>query len=120
MQIAPETMHQIAALFKGFDDPTRIHILSLLIEGERCVGEIADTMNLTQSAVSHQLRILKAMKLIKYRRDGKNLFYSLADDHVLCILQTGLPNAPARCPTRTWKSGSIWWRVWTVPTAPRK
>ena len=58
MQIAPETMHRIAALFKGFDDPTRIHILSLLIEGERCVGEIADTMNLTQSAVSHQLRIL--------------------------------------------------------------
>ena len=90
MQIAPETMHRIAALFKGFDDPTRIHILSLLTEGERCVGEIANTMNLTQSAVSHHLRILKAMKLIKYRRDGKNLFYSLADDHVLCILQTGL------------------------------
>lgn len=90
MQIAPETMQQLATLFKGFDNPTRIHILSLLIEGERCVGEIADTMNLTQSAVSHQLRILKAMKLIKNRRDGKNLFYSLADDHVRCILQTGL------------------------------
>ena len=90
MQIAPETMHRIAALFKGFDDPTRIHILSLLIEGERCVGEIADAMALSQSAVSHQLRILKGMRLIRFRREGKNLLYSLADDHVLCILKTGM------------------------------
>ena len=85
-----EICERIAALFKGFDDPTRIHILSLLIEGERCVGEIANTMNLTQSAVSHQLRILKGMGLVRFRRDGKNLLYSLADDHVLCILQTGM------------------------------
>lgn len=85
-----ERAEQIAALFKGFDDPTRIHILSLLIGGERCVGEIADEMALSQSAVSHQLRILKAMRLVRFRREGKNLLYSLADDHVLCILKTGM------------------------------
>ena len=85
-----ESAEQIAALFKGFDDPTRIHILTLLIGGERCVGEIADAMALSQSAVSHQLRILKAMRLVRFRREGKNLLYSLADDHVLCILKTGM------------------------------
>ena len=85
-----ERAEQIAALFKGFDDPTRIHILSLLIGGERCVGEIADAMALSQSAVSHQLRILKAMRLVRFHREGKNLLYSLADDHVLCILKTGM------------------------------
>ena len=85
-----ERAEQISALFKGFDDPTRIHILSLLIGGERCVGEIADAMALSQSAVSHQLRILKAMRLVRFRREGKNLLYSLADDHVLCILKTGM------------------------------
>lgn len=85
-----ESAEQIAALFKGFDDPTRIHILTLLIGGERCVGEIADAMALSQSAVSHQLRILKAMRLVRSRREGKNLMYSLADDHVLCILKTGM------------------------------
>ena len=85
-----ENCERIAALFKGFDDPTRIHILSLLIGGERCVGEIADAMALSQSAVSHHLRILKAMRLVRFRREGKNLLYSLADDHVLCILKTGM------------------------------
>ena len=85
-----ESAERIAALFKGFDDPTRIHIISLLIGGERCVGEIADAMALSQSAVSHQLRILKAMRLVRFRREGKNLLYSLADDHVLCILKTGM------------------------------
>lgn len=85
-----ESAEQIAALFKGFGDPTRVHILTLLIDGERCVGEIADAMALSQSAVSHQLRILKGMRLVRFRREGKNLLYSLADEHVLCILQTGM------------------------------
>ena len=85
-----ESCERIAALFKGFDDPSRIRILSLLIGTERCVGEIADAMALSQSAVSHQLRILKGMGLVRFRREGKNLLYSLADDHVLCILQTGM------------------------------
>ena len=87
---AKETMEQIAELFKGFADPTRVHILSLLSQQERCVTEIAEEVQLSQSAISHQLRILKQMHLIKYRRDGKILWYSLADDHVKTILQMGL------------------------------
>ena len=92
MQTIPDkqTLEQIADLFKGFGDPTRVQILSLLVERELCVNDIAQAVELTQSAISHQLRILKQMHLIKYRRDGKNLLYSLADDHVLTILQTGL------------------------------
>lgn len=85
-----ETLEQIAELFKAFGDPTRVHILSLLVEGERCVGDIAQGVALSQSAISHQLRILKQMHLIKFRRDGKNMLYSLADDHVRTILQMGL------------------------------
>lgn len=85
-----EKLEQIADLFKGFADPTRVQILSLLIGGEMCVGDIAQCVELTQSAISHQLRMLKQMHLIKYRRDGKNILYSLADDHVLTILQMGL------------------------------
>lgn len=81
---------QIADLFKAFGDPTRVHILSLLVSRELCVTDIAQAVEISQSAVSHQLRILKQMSLIKYRRDGKNIWYSLADDHVLTILQTGL------------------------------
>lgn len=85
-----ETLEQIAELFKGFCDPTRVHILSLLERQELCVTDIADAVALSQSAISHQLRILKQMHLIKYRREGKNLLYSLADDHVKIILQMGL------------------------------
>lgn len=85
-----ETLEQIADLFKGFADSTRVHILSLLVERELCVTEIADAVQLSQSAISHQLRILKQMHLIRFRREGKNLLYSLADDHVKTILQMGL------------------------------
>ena len=86
-----ETMAFIADLFKGFADPTRVHILSLLLaEGELCVTDIAAAVELSQSAISHQLRILKQMDLIKFRREGKNIWYSLADDHVKTILQMGL------------------------------
>lgn len=92
MQTIPEkqVLDDIAELFKGFADPTRVHILSLLVEQELCVTDIAEAVDLSQSAISHQLRILKQMHLIKFRRDGKNLLYSLADDHVKIILQTGL------------------------------
>lgn len=84
-----ETLEQIAELFKGFGDPTRVQILSLLIDSELCVNDIALAIGLSQSAVSHQLRLLKQMHLIKFRRVGKNVLYSLADNHVLLILQTG-------------------------------
>lgn len=92
MQNIPEkqTLEQIADLFKGFADPTRVHILSLLQGQELCVTEISDQVALSQSAISHQLRLLKQMQLIKYRREGKNILYSLADDHVETILQMGL------------------------------
>ena len=93
MQAVPEkeTIDKIAELFKGFADSTRVHILSaLLTRQELCVTEIAETVSLSQSAISHQLRILKQMHLIKFRREGKNILYSLADDHVRTILQMGL------------------------------
>jgi len=85
-----ETLEQIADLFKGFADPTRVHILSLLQQQELCVTDIAEAVEISQSAISHQLRILKQMHLIKYRREGKNILYSLADDHVRTILEMGL------------------------------
>lgn len=85
-----EILKRIAGLFKAFADPTRVQILSLLLEREMCVSEIAEAVDLSQSAVSHQLQILKQMYLIKFRREGKNVLYSLADDHVRTILETGL------------------------------
>ena len=91
MQIPEKnTMDQIAELFKGFADPTRVHILYLLAERELCVGDIAEAVQITQSAISHQLRLLKQMHLIKFRREGKNILYSLADGHVKTILEMGL------------------------------
>jgi len=92
MQQIPEKeiLEQIAELFKGFCDPTRVRILSLLQQREQCVSEIAEAVELSQSAISHQLRLLKQMHLIKFRREGKNILYSLADDHVRTILEMGL------------------------------
>ena len=85
-----DTLEQIAELFKGFADPTRVHILYLLAEQEQCVSDIAEKVELSQSAISHQLRILKQMQLIKFRREGKNILYSLADEHVRMILDMGV------------------------------
>ena len=86
-----ETMDSIAEQFKGIADPTRVHILSLLMgKEELCVTQIAEEVEISQSAVSHQLRLLKQMHLIKFRRDGKNILYSLADEHVRTILRMGL------------------------------
>ena len=91
MILPRDAMEHIADLFKGFADPTRVHILSLLMERqELCVTDIAEAVELSQSAISHQLRILKQMHLIKFRREGKNILYSLADDHVKTILRMGL------------------------------
>lgn len=85
-----EYLYDLAELFKMFGDSTRIKILFALIESELCVGDIALLLNLSQSAVSHQLRILKDAKLIKFRREGKVIFYSLSDDHVRTILNMGM------------------------------
>ncbi len=80
----------LAELFKIFGDSTRVKILYLLLEAEMCVCDIADSLQMTVSAISHQLRILKGASLVKYRREGKTVFYSLADEHVGQILSIGL------------------------------
>lgn len=80
---------EIAELFKAFADPTRVQILTVLAGGERCVTDIVEAMDISQSAVSHQLKGLKQMHLVKARREGKNMLYSLDDDHVQTILEMG-------------------------------
>lgn len=81
---------RLADLFKVFGDGTRIRILYVLFEAEVCVCDLAKLLGMTQSAVSHQLRILKQARLIKSRRDGKTVFYSLADDHVATLIRQGM------------------------------
>lgn len=84
------TLYKLAELFKVFGDSTRIRILHVLLQNELCVQDIADTLQMTQSAISHQLRILKQSELVKFRRDGKTIYYSLADNHVATIMSQGL------------------------------
>lgn len=90
-----ETLYQLADLFKMFSDSTRIRILDILIRRELCVQDIADELEMTQSAISHQLRLLKQAHLVKSRREGKTVYYSLADDHVTTIMAQGLEHV--RC-----------------------
>ena len=85
-----EILYDLAELFKVFGDSTRIKILYALFESEMCVCDIADLLGLTQSAISHQLRTLKANKLVRIRREGKTVFYSLADQHVRSIIGQGM------------------------------
>ena len=85
-----EILYDLAELFKIFGDSTRIKILYVLFESEMCVCDIAQLLGMTQSAISHQLRSLKQAKLVKYRREGKTVFYSLADGHVRTILGQGM------------------------------
>ena len=85
-----EILYDLAELFKIFGDSTRIKILYVLFESEMCVCDIAQLLNLSQSAVSHQLRALKQSKLVKYRREGKTVFYSLADGQVRTIMDQGM------------------------------
>lgn len=89
-QPADEYLYDLAELFKVFGDSTRIKILYALIEGELCVGDISSLINISTSAISHQLKILKDAKLVRFRREGKNIFYTLDDDHVKNILNMGL------------------------------
>ena len=85
-----EKLYDLAELFKIFGDSTRIKILYALFEAELCVCDIAQLLKVSQTAVSHQLRVLKTNKLVKSRKDGKNVFYSLADDHVYSIINQGM------------------------------
>ena len=85
-----ENLYDLAEFFKVFADSTRIKILYVLLKQEMCVCDIAQTLEMTQSAISHQLRILKQMDLVKNRRDGKTIYYSLADAHIVSILNQGM------------------------------
>ncbi len=85
-----DSLIDLAELFKIFGDSTRIKILSALSAGELCVCDLSTVVGMTSSAVSHQLKILKNARLVKFRREGKTVFYSLADDHVTTILRQGL------------------------------
>ena len=85
-----EAIYGLAELFKIFGDPTRIRILYAMLDTELCVNDIAGVLEMSQSSVSHQLRILKTSKLVKSRREGKSIFYSLDDEHVRSILNMGM------------------------------
>lgn len=80
-----EILYDVAELFKVFGDSTRVRIICALFESEMCVCGIAEVLGMTQSAISHQLRVLKQARLVKYRREGKTVFYSLADAHIKTI-----------------------------------
>jgi ArsR family transcriptional regulator len=85
-----DVLFDLSELFKVFGDSTRIRILYCLFESEMCVNDLAHCLGMTPSAVSHQLRILKTSKLVKFRRDGKTVYYSLDDDHVHDIIALGM------------------------------
>ena len=85
-----EELQDLAEFFKVFGDATRLKILYVLLCSEMCVYDIASILGMSQSAISHQLRVLKQLDLVKNRREGKTIFYSLADDHIITILSQGL------------------------------
>ena len=85
-----DTMYDLTELFRIFGDSTRIKILYALFESELCVNDIAQVVGISQSAVSHQLRLLKTSKLVKFRREGKAMYYSLDDDHVRSMIALGM------------------------------
>lgn len=82
-------MADLADFFKNFGDTTRVKIISALLISELCVNDIADTLHMSVSAVSHQLRVLKQAKIVRNRREGKTIFYALDDDHVEMLVSTG-------------------------------
>lgn len=92
MDVMPQgdELQQLAEFFRVFGDSTRIRILYALSQSELCVCDIASLLNMGQSAISHQLRILKQMRLVKFRRDGRSVLYSLADSHIETILAQGM------------------------------
>lgn len=89
-ELTQEQYQNLGTLFKMFSDPTRLIILNALFQEELCVCDLSELLNMTQSAVSHQLSVLRQNRLIKYRRSGKNVYYSLDDDHIKMIFDAGL------------------------------
>lgn len=96
MPIAEKFVQPMADTFKVLGDPTRIRILALLAEGEACVTNIADSLEMTQSAISHQLRLLRHAGLVKFTKTGKEVFYSLDDQHVLTLFAQALDHIKHR------------------------
>ncbi|MBM7713843.1 metalloregulator ArsR/SmtB family transcription factor [Siminovitchia sp. FSL H7-0308] len=92
-ELDEETLFIVSQTFKALGDPTRIRILHLLSEGERSVNQIAEALHLQQSTVSHQLRFLKNLRLVKYRREGTSMYYSHDDEHVVKILEQTIDHA---------------------------
>mgnify|MGYP003314950352 FL=1 len=90
IKISAQEIEELSQFYKIFGDPTRLRILHTLFGTEMCVGELAEKLSMEQSAISHQLRVLKQIKLVAARRDGKQMVYSLADDHIAQILMMGL------------------------------
>src|SRR6188508_2647380 len=88
--VDPDTVSGLADIFSALGDPTRVRILDALSHGELCVCDLAAVLSLSQSAVSHQLRLLRGMRLVKPRRDGRIVFYSLDDQHIMDLLGEGL------------------------------
>lgn len=88
--LTQEEFNDLSVLFKMYTDPTRLKILSLLFKEEMCVCDISTLLDMTQSAVSHQLSVLRQNRIIKYRRSGKNIYYSLDDEHIQLIFDAGL------------------------------
>ena len=89
-ELQQEFIQELVEFFKIFGDATRIRILQTLLEGERNVGDLADVLEMSQSAVSHQLRVLRQNDLVKYRKEGKTVFYSLDDEHIRMVLEQGM------------------------------
>ena len=101
-----DVLYELADLFRVFGDSSRIKILYALHDSELCVQDLANAVQLSQSAVSHQLRVLKDSKLVRFRRDGKTVYYALDDDHVRSILSMGMDHAiPNREPQEGWCKG---------------
>ncbi len=88
-ELQERELYILTEFFKMLGDPTRIHLLFLLMEQDACVSDLANRLGLTQSAVSHQLSLLKANKLVRQRRNGKMIFYTLVDDHVRTVIEKG-------------------------------
>ena len=96
--VVPEEdlLYELAEFFRVFGDSSRIRILYELLKGEKCVQDISQNLNLSQSAVSHQLQTLRVNRLVKYRKEGRTVFYSLDDDHIFSIINQGMEHIEER------------------------
>jgi len=88
--ISEEMAAELSVTFGALADPTRVRLISALAEGELCVGELASLVEMSISAVSHQLRLLRQLKLVRYRRDGRHIFYALDDEHITTLYRVAL------------------------------